>query len=128
MKLTLTIIMTLPCLLTLGQTCDTINGHAINCVDSNGLRQGEWEQRKKIVLLSWYNGYGSENGCKYGEKAKYVTLAKGNYKNNKKTGTWKYCLDGDRDVIQIEKLITYYDNGTTEEQNLYYNYVTSINP
>lgn len=120
----LTIFLLTISLTTFGQTCDTINGKLINCVDSNGLRQGQWELTKKKILVSGYGGLGSKDGCRYFEKAEYYPLAKGAYKDNRKIGTWEYYT-GDKSA-NLEKKITYYVDGSIEDENLLDRYTIEI--
>ncbi len=103
-------------LTTYGQTCDTIEGKLINCVDTFGQRQGYWEQTKKKILVSGYGGLGSKEGCRYFENAEYYPLAKGEYKDNKKIGPWEY-FSGDH-LSKLERKITYYQNGSVKDENL----------
>ncbi len=65
----LTIFLLTLSLTALGQTCDTINGKVINCIDTNRLKQGYWELARKKVIVSGYSGLGGKEGCRYFEKA-----------------------------------------------------------
>jgi hypothetical protein len=128
LKIVLSILLALSNIISFGQSCDTINGRVINCIDSNGIRQGQWEIRRKILLVSGYNGLGSKQGCRYFEKSNFVTRSKGAYLGGKKIDTWVYYHDWGMDNGKIEKRITYYDNGAVKEENLYNNYVILISP
>src|SRR5690554_6509362 len=109
---------------TLGQTCDTINGKLINCADAIGLRQGHWELTKKKILVSSYGGLGSKEGCRYFEKAEYYPFAKGEYRDNKKVGTWEY-YSGDK-LANLEREITYYKDGSIKDNNMFEQYKIMI--
>lgn len=120
----LTILLLTLSLTTYGQTCDTINEKLINCVDTNGLRQGYWELTKKKILVSGHGGLGSKEGCRYFEKAEYYPLAKGEYLNDKKIGTWEYYL-GDKSA-HLTRKITYFKNGSIRDENLVDRYLIEI--
>jgi hypothetical protein len=92
-----------------GQKCDTINGKYVNCIDSDNLKQGFWKITEKKILLSWHSGYGSKDGCQYGENVEYIPLSEGQYKNDKKVGTWKYFKTNNLTIL-TEKEITYLNN------------------
>jgi len=112
-------------LTTFGQTCDTVAGKFINCVDAAGFRQGYWELQKKHVLFSGYSGFGSEQGCHYFEEAKYFPLAQGHYSDNKKVGTWDH-YSGDR-LVSLDRRITYFQNGSVKDEHLVDRYTLEIN-
>lgn len=116
MKRIIFILFLLTSLASYGQTCDTIDGQQINCIDSNGQKQGFWKERKKILLYSSYSGLGSKEGCQYKEVYRYLPGAEGQYKDNKKTGTWKFYGDNEH-LISVEKEITFGENGTVKEEN-----------
>jgi hypothetical protein len=120
----LTILLLTISLTTFGQTCDTINGEVINCVDTNGLRQGHWELTKKKILVSGHGGLGSKEGCRYFEEAEYYPLAKGEYVNDKKIGTWEY-YSGDKSG-RLERKIRYNGDGSIEDDNLTDRYLITI--
>ena len=120
----LTILLLTISLTTYGQTCDTIDEKLINCVDTNGLRQGYWELTKKEILVSGYGGLGSKEGCRYFEKAEFYPLAKGEYFDDKKIGTWEY-YSGDKSAT-LERKITYFDNGSIKDENLSDRYLIEI--
>ena len=120
----LTILLLTISLTNYGQTCDTIDGELINCTDTAGLRQGYWELTKKKILVSGHAGLGSEEGCRYFEKAEYYPLAKGTYKNGKKIGTWEY-YSGDH-LTSLDRKITYYGNSAIKDENLIERYVINI--
>ena len=110
----------------LGQVCDTINGKIINCIDSLGHKQGNWEIYKKKIIESSYNGLGSKKGCHYSEKIELIPIAKGNFKDNKKIGTWDYYHKKDHSIF-IEKQITYKPDGSIVEENLLENFLLEFN-
>ncbi|MBL4586780.1 MAG: hypothetical protein JKX84_06980 [Flavobacteriales bacterium] len=102
-----------------GQICDTINGEILNCVDANGLKQGYWEMTWKRVTMSWHGGYGTAEGCQYGEIATYLPLENGNYRDNKKIGKWTYYDDEKYwGSPYIENEITYDENGSIKVDQL----------
>ena len=108
-----------------GQACDTIDGKLINCTDTAGLRQGYWELTKKKILVSGYHGLGSDEGCGYIEKAEFYLLAKGEYKDNRKIGTWEY-YSGDSST-SLERITTYYEDGSIKDKDLLDRYIITIN-
>jgi len=120
----LTILLLIFSLSTFGQTCDTINGEPINCIDASGLKQGHWELTKKKILVSGYGGLGSKEGCRYFEKSEYYPLAKGEYSDNKKIGTWEY-YSGNK-LANLERKITYFKDGSIEDENLLDRYKIKI--
>ena len=108
-----------------GQTCDTIDGKFINCIDSTGYRQGYWELTEKKILVSGYNGFGSKEGCRYFEEAEYYLRSSGNYKNGKKVGTWNF-YSGEQ-LVSLDRKITFYENGSIKDENLGGRYTLNIN-
>lgn len=128
MKMTgiLTILLLTLSLTAIGQTCDTINGKVINCIDTSGLKQGYWEITRKKIIVSGYSGLGSKEGCRYFEKADFIPVAKGHYKDGKKIGTWDYYSDNDH-LISVDKQITYYSNGNQKIENGTEQYSIEIN-
>lgn len=109
-----------------GQTCDTVDGKFINCIDYEGLRQGYWELTKKKILVSGYGGLGSKDGCKYFEKAEFYPLANGHYKDGKKIGTWDYYYSGEH-LVLLDRKITYYENGSVKDENFPELYSVEVN-
>ena len=105
-----------------GQTCDTIKGRVINCIDSNGLKQGLWEDG----VYDWrqQENYGPVSGfCKTAPlvRTKIGVTATGSYRDNKKIGTWKHF--GGSHLGAVERELTYNDNGTITEKNFIYSSV-----
>jgi hypothetical protein len=107
-----------------GQVCDTVNGDLINCVDSNGLRQGFWELKRENTLFSSYTGLGSKEGCLYSKNAEYFLLARGEYKDDKKTGSWEYYF-GNKVAI-LERRVSYNKDGSVVENNFRERYKIKI--
>jgi len=107
-----------------GQTCDSIGGKPINCIDSAGLKQGYWELLRNKVIVSGYGGLGSEDGCRYFERVESYPLAKGEYKDNKKIGSWLYYSGNQLGSMVRE--ITYNENGSIEDNNLADHYTLTI--
>ena len=120
----LTIILFTISLASFGQSCDTIGGNLVNCKDAAGLRQGYWELTNKKVLFSRYGGLGSEEGCRYFEKVEYYPLARGQYEDDNKIGTWKY-FSGDK-LENLERKIKYFKNGAIKDNNLSDRYLLNI--
>jgi len=89
------------------------------------MRQGCWELTQKKVLISGYAGYGSEEGCRYFENVERNLIAKGNYTNDLKTGTWNY-FSGTEGISSLDKQITYRDDGSFEEINPQGHYILNI--
>lgn len=127
MKHLLVILFIIISFLSSGQTCDTINGRLINCVDSLGRRQGKWETLKKTIVSGSYSGYGNKDGCQYIENSVWQPIVIGQYKDNKKVGIWEYIVWEGYDNSWVEKNITYYDNGSIIESNRSYNSVIEFN-
>lgn len=105
-----------------GQKCETWRGKQINCVDSNGLRQGEWVLFKKKVIMS---GYTLGNmSCEYEEVLDSTIKEQGEYKDGSRVGKW-WHHSGDYKEYSIE----YFEDGSKE---LYYgffaHYRLTINP
>jgi hypothetical protein len=126
MKQAFMIFFVLTELISFGQTSDTIDGQVVNCVDKKGLKQGYWLERKKILLLSGYSGYGSEKGCQYFEKNKYILSSEGLYIDDKKTGLWNYYDNLNNERGDIEKKIIY-NKQNTQEINFTYKYYLALN-
>ena len=126
MKQILFILTLLITISTYGQKCDTINVENINCVDKDNLKQGFWKITEKKILLSWHSGYGSKDGCQYGENVEYIPISEGLYKNDKKVGTWKY-FRMDNLTALTEKEITYLNNGGVKVVNLIENTTLEYN-
>lgn len=122
----LTILLLIISLTTYGQTltCDTIDGKLINCTDTAGIRQGYWELTEKKILVSGYEGLGSEEGCRYFEKAEHYPRSSGTYKNGKKIDTWNY-YSGEH-LISLDRKITYYKDGSVKDDNLASRYTLNI--
>ena len=59
-------------LFSLGQTCDTIDGQKVNCIDSIGLKQGYWKVRKQVLLYSSDSDFGPGTGHK--DVYKFIVL------------------------------------------------------
>jgi len=112
--------------LTKGQSCGTIKGEIINCIDSAGLKQGYWKETRKKVLLSWYGGLGSKEGCRYGEDVVYLPVAEGYYQDNQKVGTWKYYSNNDH-LISVDREITYFKDGGIKDDNFLEWYSIQLN-
>jgi hypothetical protein len=110
-----------------GQTCDTINGRLINCVDSSGRKQGKWETLKTRAILRSHSGYGTENGCQYIDNSVRQPIEAGQYKDNKKIGTWEYIEWEGFDYSHVAKTVTYHHNGSLTERNFLYNSVIEFN-
>ena len=141
MRHLLTILLLLIGAVTYGQTCDTVDGRTINCLDNLGQKQGYWKETKKHLEYSMYSGLGSKEGCRYSEVFSYRTVAEGEYKNNEKNGTWLYYYQDDKpyryDIFYLNgKIIkeSYPDfiraklaNGNASEQNFTYNYNIEFN-
>lgn len=108
-----------------GQTCDTIDGNLINCIDTAGLRQGYWELTKKKILVSGYGGLGGEDGCGYFDKTECYPRSKGTYKDGKKIDTWEY-YSGEH-LISLDRKITYYKDGAIKDDYLAERYTLNIN-
>lgn len=114
---------------TYGQICDTINGIGINCIDRNGWRQGLWEE----YVYSWSEDPKSIYGPQYGFcgvkpliKSKIGVSSTGNYRNNKKIGTWKYFSES-TDTFFINREITYHTNGSITERNFRNDFKVTFN-
>ncbi|MFH0895551.1 MAG: hypothetical protein V2A54_14025 [Bacteroidota bacterium] len=97
-----------------GQVCDTIEGQILNCTDSKGFKQGTWRERKKTLLFSTDSDFGPGTG--HQDYYRYNILSEGQYLNSKKIGTWKYYNDFYNESSEIEKLITYLENGNCVEK------------
>jgi hypothetical protein len=124
MKTLLTILLFLTSIISYGQSCDTINGKVVNCIDSNGLKQGFWENG----LYTFQGQYGfSEQGFCQGEtlRTRVMVVASGSYRNNKKVGVWQYFANHGHGSI-TEMQITYHENGATTEYNYIENYELDI--
>ena len=90
MRTTFSLVSVLLSSLLVGQTCDTIEGRLINCVDTSGLKQGYWQERQKNILSSAYSGYGTKGGCQYSESAYYLIKSEGEYAHGRRVGQWIY--------------------------------------
>ncbi len=91
----------------IGQSCDTISGHILNCIDDQGWKQGYWETREvderiTCILLS-VDTPENERQRTYFDAS--VILSSGSYVNNLKHGYWK----------------TYFKNGLLESEGYYSN-------
>jgi hypothetical protein len=112
-------------LISFAQTCDTIDGQVVNCVDNKGLRQGYWLERKKILQVSGYGCFGIKDDCTYFEKNKFILSSEGLYIDNKKIGLWNYYDNFNNERGDIEKKIIY-NNQSTQEINYTYKYFISL--
>jgi hypothetical protein len=106
----------------IGQKCDTIEGQIYNCTDSCGNKFGLWRVQKKELDFCKYECFGKDQYCKYTERYRFNIFAQGYYVANKKIGTWKY-YSGHNDTNYVESVVTFYNNGTVKEDDLYYNSV-----
>lgn len=118
MKIFLTIFLTFLILNTFGQSCDTLDGKAINCIDSLKLKQGYWIHRKNKLISSSYNGLGSESGCQYNAKYEPIAIIQGEYKDNKKIGKWEYFYG--HHSLSLDRIVTYLENGDLKIENYDY--------
>jgi len=108
----------LSCLTTSGQTCDTLDGQILNCVDRHGLKQGFWKHQKETLLYSASGGFGSPAGCQTVKYFKHETLAEGHFKDDFKVGAWKYfTYPNYNQTDSLEKVITYFEGGAVLENN-----------
>lgn len=105
------------CSISFAQTCDTIDGLIVNCIDINGNKQGYWKIQDNIIDQKIYSGLGSKEGCRSTENFHYEIKADGNYLNNNKNGLWNYYKKNDH-IVVIEKTVIYKENGSTIENNL----------
>lgn len=108
-----------------GQVCDTIDGQIMNCANSKGFKQGYWKERRKILYMSSDSDFGPETGHK--DYYRYLVLSEGNYSDSKKTGTWTYYIDFNNEQGEVEKQITYLDNGNCIEEHFNYRYRIEYN-
>lgn len=118
MKDLLTILLLLTTFISFGQTCDTMKGKVINCIDNNGQKQGLWENG----IYDWrqQENYGPVPGfCQTVPmvRTRIRVTSTGNFFDNKKVGTWKYFADNHH-LIYVEREVTYNENGTITEKNL----------
>lgn len=97
-----------------GQTCDTIDGRTVNCIDENGLRQGDWEYWKYEWRQKEYTGeVAGYCQTKPLTKVPIKLLKKGKYKDDKKVGKWAFIDDGG-DYISTTRTEQYLDDGSVE--------------
>ena len=108
-----------------GQVCDTIEEQIINCIDSEGLKQGKWKEIRKILLFSADSDFGPGSGHK--DYCRNIILSEGQYLNSKKVGTWKYYRNFNNEQGAIEKTITYLNNGNCVEDHFYNKYNIEYN-
>lgn len=92
-----------------GQTCDTLVDKRRNHTDSNGLKQGYWLEKQKVILSTSYSGLGSAEGCIYSENANYFIAAEGCYLDNKRIGKWQ-LYNNNTHLISVDREITYFPN------------------
>ena len=97
-----------------GQTCDTIEGRTINCIDENGLKQGNWEYWKyewrQVEYTGEVAGYCQTKPLR---KVPIKLLKKGKFKDDKKVGKWEFLDDGG-DYISTTRTEQYLDDGSVE--------------
>jgi hypothetical protein len=104
-----------------GQSCDSLDGKVINCVDSKGLKQGLWIYKKNRLLSSSYGGLGSDEGCRYNANHEVIAEIRGYFKDDMRIGQWLYFY-GDHSLT-LDRVETYYTNGDIKTEN--YDYATS---
>ena len=109
-----------------GQSCETIDGQTINCSDNINQKQGFWKERKIILTYCSYSCFGNNNGCKYKEENVYVTLAEGEYKDNKKIGKWKF-YDDNNNTSTFKEEVTFAENGRIYVNNISDKYFIEFN-
>jgi hypothetical protein len=106
------------------QECETIDGQKVNCTDAAGLKQNYWKYRKKVLLYT-ANDVGTNNDQV--SHYKFIILSEGQYKDSKKIGIWNYYRDFNNEQGQIEKNITYLENGNSIEENFLSKYKIETN-
>lgn len=85
------------------QVCDTIvDGEPMNCIDLNGLKQGTWVTYEN-KLRYCYDSLGINS-----------LSSIGNYKDNKKIGSWRYFI-GPKYNSGITKEVIYHTSDSIEE-------------
>lgn len=92
------------------QTCETIDGRTLNCVDKQGRRQGLWWEMKEDIFPVADRGYCS---------------AEGQYRDGRKTGVWRYYDESEKN--REEKQITYYADGSVWMKDLRHGLSMGIN-
>ena len=84
-----------------------------------------WIYTKKLLDYSENTDFGVGTG--YKEYYKYVLLSEGSYKNSIKIGIWKYYDFFGYEQGDIEKTVTYLDNGNKIEEHFRNKYKIEIN-
>lgn len=104
------------CLVLNAQNCDTINGRIINCVDSNGLKQGYWEFYDRTVISSSYSCFGPEGRCVYTENVSEAIESEGFFENDQKIGEWKYYQNNNFGYDHKRKITYGQDGSVTDDR------------
>ncbi|MCZ4408917.1 hypothetical protein O3Q51_08865 [Cryomorphaceae bacterium 1068] len=117
----LTILLLAFSLACLGQSCDTYDGVAVNCIDSVGLKQGLWIYKKNRLTSSSYADLGSDAGCRYNAHYSPIAEIRGYFKDDMRIGQWEYLYGGH--TLSLDRVENYYNNGDIKAE--YWDYATT---
>lgn len=115
MKFALFLLFGLLPILSFSQSCETVEGVQMNCIDSRGLKQGYWKERKKYATAGLITEAVRKDKSQNLDSV-YHTVAEGYYKDSKRIGTWTDYGENWH-LVSVQRELTYLGDGSVAERS-----------